>query len=82
MAPFLFLIAVSLTVYVISYLLIRLKRLPIIANWIVLLGTSTAFLAMLVSQTMSLWYALLVILGLSFATAVLLSKQQEAKTHN
>lgn len=44
-----------------------------------LIGAIIASLATLVYQTMSFWYALIVILGLSFATAVLLAKRQEAK---
>ena len=78
MTPYLLLLVISLIVYGVVFWLVRSSRLPSIATWIVLLSISTAFLAMLVSQTMSLWYALLVILGLSFATAVLLAKRQEA----
>lgn len=79
MTPYLLLFILSLIVYGVIFWLVRSSRLPSISTWIVLLSISTAFLAMLVSQTMSLWYALLVILGLSFATAVLLAKRQEAK---
>ncbi|MGG0644522.1 hypothetical protein ABE021_11335 [Sporosarcina gallistercoris] len=82
MIPYLLLLIISLLFYVIISLLIRSNRLPAIVIQFILLGSSTAFLAMLVSQTMSIWYALLVILGLSFATAVLLVKQQEAKSHD
>ncbi|WP_039043044.1 hypothetical protein [Sporosarcina sp. ZBG7A] len=79
MTPYLLLLILAVLAYAATLWLVRTNRLPDIATWIVLLGTSTAFLAMLVSQMMSFWYALLVILGLSFATAVLLAKQQEAK---
>ncbi|WP_432355786.1 hypothetical protein [Sporosarcina sp. A2] len=76
MTPYLFLLTIALLTYAGVYILIRKGHVATIVQWIVLLGTSTAFLAMLVSQTVSFWYALLVILGLSFATAVLLTKQQ------
>lgn len=82
MTPYLLLLLLLLLTYPVVIWLTKSGRLPSISNWIVLLGSSTAFLAMLVSQTMSIWYALLVILGLSFATAVLLAKQQEAKSYD
>ena len=78
MTPYLLLLILAILAYVVVYFVVRSGRIPAIATWIVLLGTSTAFLAMLVSQTMSFWYALLVIVGLSFATAVLLVKRQES----
>ncbi|GEM_PF-6228817 len=76
MTPYLLLLTLTLLTTGIVFWLIRTGRLPSIALWIVLLGTSTAFLAMLVSQTMSFWYAILVMAGLSLATAVLLAKRQ------
>ncbi|WJY28168.1 hypothetical protein [Sporosarcina trichiuri] len=78
MIPYLLLLAAALLSAGLIYYLIRINRLPLITLWIVLLATSTAFLAMLVAQTMSICYALLVIIGLSFATAVLLAKRQES----
>ncbi|MGN7408490.1 hypothetical protein [Sporosarcina sp. SAFN-010] len=79
MTPYFLLLIIALITYAAVFWLVRSGRLSSIAYWIILLGTSTAFLAMLVSRMMSFWYALIVILGLSFATAVLLAKQQEAK---
>ncbi|MCM3758097.1 hypothetical protein M3197_11540 [Sporosarcina aquimarina] len=79
MTPYFVLLIIALITYAAVFLLVRFGRVSSITYWIILLGTSTAFLAMLVSKTMSFWYALLVILGMSFATAVLLAKQQEAK---
>ena len=79
MTPYLILLILALITYGVVYYFIHTKRLPAVASWIVLLGTSTAFLAMLVSQKMSIWYALLVLIGLSFATAVLLAKRQDSQ---
>ncbi|GKV68794.1 hypothetical protein NCCP2716_12920 [Sporosarcina sp. NCCP-2716] len=76
MTPYLFLLLLTLLVAGVVFWFVRTDRLPTITLWIVLLGASTAFLAMLVAQTMSVWYALLVIIGLSLATAVLLAKRQ------
>lgn len=82
MTPYLLLLILFALVFGATLWLVRTMRIPSTVTWIVLLATSVAFLAMLISQTMSIWYALLVILGLSFATAVLLAKQQESKTHD
>ncbi|REB07168.1 hypothetical protein DVB69_09950 [Sporosarcina sp. BI001-red] len=79
MTPYILLLIIALITYAVVFWLTGSGRLPSIAHWIVLLGTSTAFLAMLVSKTMSLWYAMLVILAMSFAMAVLLAKRYEAK---
>lgn len=79
MTIYILLLIFAVLAYGIAYWLIRNNKLPAIASWIVLLGTFTAFLALLISQTMSFWYALLVMLGLSFAMAVLLAKYQESQ---
>lgn len=73
---FLFLI---LIVVAISAVFILSSKLPKYSMLIVIFGSVISFLAILTSQTMSLVYALLLILGLSFATAVLLSKMLEAE---
>lgn len=77
MFPYILLLVAALIISSVIFGLIRIRYLPKFTLWIMLLATSTAFLAMLVAQTMSIWYALLVILALSFATAVLLAKRQE-----
>lgn len=54
-------------------------KLPKYTIWIVLLGSTISFVGVLASQMMSFMYALLFIFGLSFATAILLAKKQEAE---
>ncbi|WP_025783502.1 hypothetical protein [Sporosarcina sp. D27] len=63
----------------IIFVVFKYKKRHFYLTLCLLIGSVIAFLAILAHQTMSFWYALIVILGLSFATAVLLAKQQEAK---
>lgn len=79
MTPYLLVLIISLTTYAVIIWLVKSNRLSSIAYWINFLGTCTAFLALFVSQMLSFWHALIIIFGLSFASAVLLAKQQEAK---
>ncbi|WOV82945.1 hypothetical protein PGH26_08310 [Sporosarcina jeotgali] len=75
------LIYTSLTIAVIAgivFVVFKIKKTTSNLTLYLFISTVIATLAALAYQMMSLWHALLVILGLSFATAVLLAKRQEA----
>ena len=76
MIKFLFLILVALIVF--PVVLIFVKKIDLKTKLIFLIGGyAIALLGMLVQSTLSFYYAILIMIGLVFAGAVLISKQLE-----